>query len=157
MVCSIRSNALRCLHLRLLRSNACVILTLLLLVPQLGILSLVVGIVIGAGSQVLLQLPGLRDAHLKISFNLRHPVLRQIVHLYLPVVGGTAIAFIGIAIDRNLASRTGQQSVAWMQQATVLVQFPLGLVVTAISLAILPNMARAHYPSEFPRDIGIWA
>lgn len=129
--------------------NACVILTLLFLVPQLGILSLVVGIVLGAGSQVLLQLPGIRDAHLHFSFNLKHPALRRILLLYLPVVGGTAVALIGVAIDRNLASRTGQQSVAWMQQATVLVQFPLGLVVTAISLAILPNLARAFDPGEF--------
>ena len=47
-----------------------------------------------------------------------------------------------VAVDRNLASHTGAQSLAWMQNATVLIQFPLGLVATAISFAILPTLSQ---------------
>ncbi|HEX9075995.1 MAG TPA: lipid II flippase MurJ, partial [Anaerolineae bacterium] len=43
---------------------------------------------------------------------------------------------------RYLVSFTGSQSLAWMQDATVLIQFPLGLVSTAISFAILPELSR---------------
>jgi putative peptidoglycan lipid II flippase len=67
--------------------------------------------------------------------------LRKILKLYAPVVGGLSVSVVAVAIDRNLASHTGAQSLAWMQDATVLVQFPLGLVATAISFAILPTLS----------------
>jgi putative peptidoglycan lipid II flippase len=60
-----------------------------------------------------------------------------------------AISVVGVTIDRNLASRTGNQSLAWMQNATVLIQFPLGLVATAISFAILPNLSSARLAGDF--------
>ncbi|MGB8648818.1 MAG: murein biosynthesis integral membrane protein MurJ [Anaerolineae bacterium] len=134
--------------------NAAIIIVALLLTPQLGILSLVVGILIGAASQVVLQLPGLRDVHIHLALDFRHPALRQILKLYLPVVAGLAISTVGVFIDRNLASRTGNQSLAWMQDATVLIQFPLGLVATAISFAILPNLSRALDGREFRSTLG---
>jgi putative peptidoglycan lipid II flippase len=72
----------------------------------------------------------------------RHPGLRRILRLYMPVVLGLLVSQLGIVIDRNLASRTGEQSIAWMRYATTLVQFPLGLVSVAVSLAILPTLSR---------------
>jgi putative peptidoglycan lipid II flippase len=139
--------------------NAAIIVVALVLTPFLPeavrIYSLIVGILVGAASQVVLQLPGLRDARFHWSLNLRHPALRQIVRLYVPVVGGLAVSVVGVAIDRNLASRTGEQSLAWMQAATVLVQFPLGLVATAISFAILPNLSRAVVGEEFRSTLAL--
>jgi putative peptidoglycan lipid II flippase len=49
---------------------------------------------------------------------------------------------VAVVLDRNLASWTGEQSLAWMQFATTLIQFPLGLISAAISLAILPTLSR---------------
>jgi putative peptidoglycan lipid II flippase len=92
--------------------------------------------------QVLLQLPGLRDAHLRFVIDLHHPDLWRVGKLYLPIVLGLLISQVAIGLDRNLASRTGEQSIAWMQFATTIIQFPLGLVSTAISLAILPTLSR---------------
>ena len=48
-----------------------------------------------------------------------------------------------VVVDANLASRTGEGSLATMRFATRLQQFPIGLVATAISLAYLPTLARA--------------
>jgi len=107
-----------------------------------GIDVLAVGLLLGAILQVVLQLPGLRDARLRFEIDLHHPALRRIGKLYLPVILGLAISQIAVAIDRNFASRTGEQSIAWMQNATTLIQFPLGLVASAISLAILPTLSR---------------
>ncbi len=42
----------------------------------------------------------------------------------------------------NFASQTGESSLSYMKWATTLVQFPQGLVATAISIAILPTLAR---------------
>jgi len=122
--------------------NAGIIVIALALTPMFGITSLVVGIIIGSALQVVLQLPGLRDMHYRLAIDLTHPALRRILKLYAPVVAGLSISVMAVAIDRNLASHTGEQSLAWMQAATVLVQFPLGLVATAVSFAILPELSR---------------
>jgi peptidoglycan biosynthesis protein MviN/MurJ (putative lipid II flippase) len=103
---------------------------------------LAIGLVVGAALQVLLQLPALRDVKLRLALDLRHPSLRQILRLYLPVVLSLGVASVGILIDRNLASRTGELSIAWMAVATRLIQFPLGLISMALSTAILPVLAR---------------
>jgi putative peptidoglycan lipid II flippase len=42
----------------------------------------------------------------------------------------------------NFASQTGEKSLSYMNWATTLMQFPQGLVATAISIAILPTLAR---------------
>ncbi len=107
-----------------------------------GIEALALGMLAGSLLQVLLQLPGLRDGQLRFAVDFRHPALRRIAKLYLPIILGLIISQIAIAVDRNFASRTGAQSIAWMQFATTIVQFPLGLVSAAISLAILPTLSR---------------
>lgn len=107
-----------------------------------GIEALALGLLLGSVLQVALQLPGLYDADLRLVIDWGHPILRRIGKLYLPIILGLIISQIAVALDRNLASRTGEQSIAWMQFATTIIQFPLGLISTAISLAILPTLSR---------------
>lgn len=121
--------------------NAGIVVVALALSPIFGITSLIVGIIVGSTLQVALQLPGLRDMNYRFAIDLAHPALRKILQLYAPVVAGLTVSVISVAIDRNLASHTGAQSLAWMQAATVLIQFPLGLVATAVSFAILPTLS----------------
>lgn len=128
--------------------NLGIVIVALALSPVFGITSLIVGILIGAASQVFLQLPGLRDMHYHFAIDFSHPALRKILRLYVPVVAGLSVSVVGVAIDRNLASHTGAQSLAWMQDATVLIQFPLGLVATAISFAILPTLSQYSVTSN---------
>jgi putative peptidoglycan lipid II flippase len=128
--------------------NVGLILSAVFLAAWLDVYALAVGILLGAIFQFGLLVPGLRDGRFRFSLNLNHPGLRRILKLYLPIVLGLVVSQIGIAIDRNLASRTGGESIAWMQYATNLVQFPLGLVAAAISLASLPSLAR----SDFAKD-----
>ena len=96
--------------------------------------------------QLAIQLPDLHDVRFSFSLDLSDPALRRILGLYLPVVLGLVVSEIGIIIDRNLASRTGGESIAWMRFATQLIQLPIGLVSTAVSLAILPTLSQ--YGSE---------
>lgn len=106
------------------------------------ITSLVWGLLLGSLTQVVLQLPGLRDAQLPWNLNLRHPALRRIVRLYLPVLAGLVVNQLAIMLSYNLAIRTGDESLTFMNYATTLYQFPIGLVVTALSIATLPTLAR---------------
>jgi putative peptidoglycan lipid II flippase len=134
--------------------NFAIIACGLVLAPFFGIQSIVVGVVVGAAAQALMQFSGLRGSPLRFSLDFRHPALRQIVRLYVPVLGGLAVMLVMVGIDRNLASFTGSQSLAWMQAATYLVQLPLGLVSTAVSLAILPSLSRAISLDAFRNTLG---
>jgi peptidoglycan biosynthesis protein MviN/MurJ (putative lipid II flippase) len=110
--------------------------------------ALAIGLVVGAALQVLLQLPALRDVRIRLNLDLGHPGLRQILGLYLPVLLSLGVAGVGVLIDRNLASRTGELSISWMGFATRLIQFPLGLISMAVSTAILPLLARLAAEEE---------
>jgi putative peptidoglycan lipid II flippase len=122
--------------------NACVVGAALLFGRQWGVMSMAVGLLLGSLAQVLLQLPGLRDARLRPVFSLRHPGLRQIGKLYVPVMFSLVVSEAVTFLSFNLASRTGEEGVAWMRYAAQLIQLPLGLVATAISFAILPTLSR---------------
>lgn len=117
-----------------------------------GIEALAIGLLCGALFQLLLQLPALYDARFRFVIDFRHPVLRRLGKLYLPVILGLVISAVAITLDRRFASFTGEQSIAWMQYATTIIQFPLGLVSAAISLAILPTLSRlATTPTTLPQ------
>jgi putative peptidoglycan lipid II flippase len=130
--------------------NACVVGTALLFGRRWGVMSIAVGQLVGTVAQVLLQLPGLRDARLRPIFNLRHPGLRRIGKLYAPLMLSLVVGEVAMLLSFNLASRTGEESVAWMRYAAQLIQLPLGLVATAISFAILPTLSRQAQASLSP-------
>jgi putative peptidoglycan lipid II flippase len=121
--------------------NGGVILGALLLHDVLGVYALVLGVVLGAAGQVLLQLPGLGRLRYRPALELRRPEVRAILHLYTPVALGMIVTIVGIVIDRNLASRLAEGSLSVMNYATRLIQFPLGLVGTAIAFAVLPSLS----------------
>ncbi|NIN63484.1 MAG: murein biosynthesis integral membrane protein MurJ [Anaerolineae bacterium] len=122
--------------------NAGIIVAMLLLADRAGIASLSLGVLLGSILQLAIQVPGLRGLQFSFSLDFSHPGLRRIGRLYLPVALGLVVSQVAIALDRNLASRTGEQSIAWMQNATTLIQLPLGLVAVAVSTAILPSLSR---------------
>ena len=121
--------------------NVCIILTALLFVGRFGIASLALGVLAGSVGQLLFQLPGLWRMGLRPRVALAHPAVPRILRLYAPVFLGLIVTQFAIVLDRNLASCTGQDSIAAMNYATRLVQLPLGLVGSAIALAVLPLLA----------------
>ena len=121
--------------------NLGIVLAAPALAGRIDIYSLCVGVLLGATFQLVALLPGLRGIPLRFTLAWRHAGLRRIGVLYAPIVASLVISRIQIVIDRNLASRTGEQSIAWMDNATTLVQFPHGLIAIAISLAVLPALS----------------
>lgn len=137
--------------------NFGIILAALLFHSRLSINALAVGVLLGSIFQLILQLPALLRAGVVLNVRLRHPALRRIWLLYLPILGGLVISQVQVIIDRRLASFTGEQSLAWMRNATTLFQLPHGLVAVAVSMAALPTLAQffvAHNETDFRNTLG---
>ncbi|HSJ59574.1 MAG TPA: murein biosynthesis integral membrane protein MurJ [Anaerolineae bacterium] len=137
--------------------NLGIIIAVPLLANQLDAFSLAVGVLLGSVLQMLILTPDLRGLRVRFQLDLRHPALRRIVLLYLPVAAAVILSNIQIMIDRRLAAATGESSVAWMKRATTLVQLPHGMVAVAVSLAVLPTLSRliaAGDPTGFRRTLG---
>ncbi len=139
--------------LSLAARNSAVVLAVLILGRWLGVRSLVVGILVGAFLLVALQIPGFRGTGLRIrpSFAWRDPAIKRIGILYLPVFLGLLLNSWALIIDRNLAETTGEHGIAAMRFATQVQQLTVGMVVTAISIATLPRLARAA--AEMDEDV----
>lgn len=137
--------------------NAGMVVAALLLHQVFGIASLAIGVLAGAAFQVVLQSPGLRGLPLRPSIDFSDPAVRQVFRLYFPVALGLVVSAAGIAIDTNLASRTGAGNLAAMGFATTLVQFPLGLVATGVSAAVLPSLSRSFQAATPGHDAGVIA
>ena len=112
------------------------------------------GVILGALGEIALLIPGIRKQHLRYMFvlDLQHPALRNILKLYAPVAFSFFVSAAFAILDQNLASRTpcaafmlsmhscGASNYAAMQFATTLVQFPVGLVASALGFAVLPTL-----------------
>jgi putative peptidoglycan lipid II flippase len=127
--------------------------------PDAGIAVIAAGWLGGSIAYVLLQLPGLRGARLRPTLNWQHPALRRIGLLYVPVMVSLMMDTLIIRpFSYNLASQTGEGSITYMDLATTLIQFPQGLVATAISIAVLPTLSRqavASGEAAFKETLGL--
>jgi Uncharacterized membrane protein, putative virulence factor len=121
----------------------------------LGNYGLPLGVVVGALGEVALLIPGMRHQHLRYMFvlDLKHPALRRILWLYGPVAFSFFLSAGFALFDQFLATqspcvvasishaaRCGDINWTAMQNSTTLIQFPGGLVASALSFAVLPTL-----------------
>ncbi len=111
--------------------------------PDSAIQTAAIGWFIGALVQMTLQMPGLELSRLRLTINWRHPALQSVILLYAPVMLSLLMDTLVIRFfSYRIANQTGVVgAVTYMNFATTLIQFPQGLVATAISVAILPTLA----------------
>ncbi len=125
--------------------NGTIVASTIIFERQLGITAAAVGWLVGAVVQLAIQYPDLRDAPMrpKLRGALSHPGVRTIGLLYIPVLASLGLdVLINRPFSYNLASRTGEGNISYMDWATTLIQFPHGLVATAISIAVLPTLSQ---------------
>ena len=127
----------------LLVPNAALIVTVVVLQGRfdVGIVSMVWGSVLGSALLVLAGLLSLRDL-LPFGFvSPRHPAVRQIFRLYVPIFLGLTVSTVALIIDRNFAASLGDSVIPAMLYATQVQQMALGLVGAAIAVATLPTLS----------------
>jgi putative peptidoglycan lipid II flippase len=135
--------------------NGTIVVAMVALAPVMGIERAAIGWVLGAAIQLLLQFGGLRGAHLRLEFRamFSHPGVRRLGILYIPVMVSLIMdVLINRPFSYNMASQAGDGNIAYMNWATSLREFPMGLVGTAISIAILPTLARQALKLEALQD-----
>ena len=116
-----------------------------------------IGVLLGAGGEILLLIPGMRKQRFGYMFvlDLKHPALQRVLKLYAPVAGSFLVSMFLVFLDQALASSAhcalyvanpqncGEANFSAMRFATTLIQFPQGLVGIALSFAVLPTLT-AH-------------
>ena len=124
--------------------NGTLIVLALALTPVVGPSGVALGYLAGAGTHLLVQLPALVRDRVRFTWTgwRGGEDSSRALRLYVPIAAGLILAQILVLVDTNLASRTGEGSLAIMRYATRLQQFPLGVIGTAITLSILPVLAR---------------
>ena len=123
--------------------NLTVVLVTVIFASEIGVTAAAAGWLLGALIQFGIQWLGLRGTKMRLHLIFWHPAIRTIALLYAPVMFSLALdVLINRPFSYNLASRTGEGSISYMDWATTLMQFPHGLVATAISIAVLPTLSR---------------
>lgn len=122
-------------------------LSLAWLFPRVGqpaIAGMAWGTLIGGALQLFMQLPTLRRVgfRLRLAFNPADPGLRRILLLMLPATIGLSATQINIFVNTNFAASCAEGSVSWLNYAFRLVQLPIGLFGVALSIAVMPVLAR---------------
>ncbi|HEX8995972.1 MAG TPA: lipid II flippase MurJ [Ktedonobacterales bacterium] len=113
-----------------------------------GAVGLAIGFVLGAAGEAALIVPGLRRARVswRPTLHLRHPAVRQIARLYIPIAAGLLLSLAQQNVElilNGLAPGGASRNITALQSATTLVQFPTGLVAAALSFAVLPPLTAA--------------
>lgn len=115
------------------------------------ITGLAVGVLIGGGLQLALQLPFLvkKGFYFWKKAKIFHPGLKKVGVLMLPAVFGAAVYQINILIGTLLASLLPEGSVSYLYYADRLVQFPLGIFAIATATAVLPSLSRQAAANDY--------
>jgi putative peptidoglycan lipid II flippase len=112
------------------------------------------GVILGAIGEIGLLIPGLRKQGIRYMFilDLKQPAIRRILILYGPIAFSFFASACFAFLDQSLATQTpcmavmgdlkacGDANFSAMQFATTLIQFPGGLVASALSFAVLPTL-----------------
>lgn len=120
---------------------------LALILPRFGvpaIIGMAIGTLLGGGLQLAVQLPDLWRVGYRPQWVLdwREEGLRRIFWLMTPAIIGLSATQINIFINTFFASSCAEGSVAWLNYAFRLLQFPIGVFGVAISIAAMPVVAR---------------
>ena len=106
---------------------------------------LAVMLLLGGVAQLLMQLPPLwaRGVRLRPCFEFRHPGLKRIFTLIVPMLIGLAPMQINILLDNFIARVMGSVgAISVFYYSNRLMQFPLAVIGIAMGTAVFPLLAR---------------
>lgn len=135
-------------------ASLAIIVAVLFFRDQAGI-CLAIGTLAGAVGQMVVQLPGVAKSPLKISVPLKaQPGLTQYGSMLWPAFIGTSIGQLNTFIDSNFASSLEPGSFTALVNANRLIQLPLGVLLTAMLVPMLPRFTE-HVVSNRTEELKV--
>jgi putative peptidoglycan lipid II flippase len=110
---------------------------------RLGVRGLAIGVVIGAGLHLAIQVPGLLRVGTRYFpvLGLRHPGVHEVGRLMLPRTLGLAIVQLNFLVNVILASNLSEGSLSALNYAFLLMLLPQGVFAQAIATVAFPTFA----------------
>ncbi len=109
-----------------------------------GMTGMALGTLLGGVVQWIVQMPSLGKLgfRLKPSLFWKNQAALQVLKLTVPAIIGGAAVQINVLINTNFASYLADGSMAWLNYAFRLMQFPIGVFGVAVATATTPAIAR---------------
>jgi len=122
--------------------NLGIIVIGIILVDKLGILGFSLGVVMGAMLNFIVQIPALLKIGLRYKpiINLRHPGVKKILVLILPVLIGLSVTHFNLFVNQYLGSSLPQGMISALRAAQRIMQLPIGVFAIAVALAVFPTL-----------------
>lgn len=129
--------------------NVVRILTIILIGHYLmhnNIKGVALGFTLAVVSQLLVTVPVLKRQGTSLHFrwHFSHPLLKRMIRMAGPFFLTSSVGTIGIIVDRILASELVVGSIAALNYAFVLVQIPVGLLVSSLAQPIYTRLSQHH-------------
>ncbi|MEE9277752.1 MAG: murein biosynthesis integral membrane protein MurJ [Dehalococcoidia bacterium] len=123
--------------------NLAIIVGALALSDRFGVEALAIGVIVGSGLHLIIQLPALfaSGARFLPSLNLRDPGVREVLRLMGPRMIGLAAAQINLIVLTFFASFVGDTSISALNFAWLILLFPVGMFGMALAMAMFPALA----------------
>ncbi|MBE7473573.1 MAG: murein biosynthesis integral membrane protein MurJ [Anaerolineae bacterium] len=124
--------------------NLAIILSAWLLGPLWGVRGLAAGVVAGAASHLLVQLPGLLSGE-RLRYQpvlaWRDPSLREVARLMGPRVLGLAAVQLNFVVNAVLAAGLTAGSLTALNYGWIIMLLPQGIIAQAVATALFPTLA----------------
>jgi putative peptidoglycan lipid II flippase len=103
-----------------------------------------VGVLVGTAVQFLLPLPWLRGrgGHFSLALDWRHPQVRKVLKLMLPVTIALGMINLSLLINSLFGTLVSNQAPAAIDKAFRIYQLPQGLFSISIATILFPTMAK---------------
>jgi putative peptidoglycan lipid II flippase len=123
--------------------NAAIIAGAWFLGPRIGVRGAVVGVVIGAASHLLLQVPGLWRERMRFSLGLapHNPGVREVGRLMAPRAFGQAAVELNYLVNVTLASTLATGSIAALNYGRIIMLLPEGVIAQSVAIAAFPTFS----------------
>jgi putative peptidoglycan lipid II flippase len=116
-----------------------------------AILSVAIGVLVGAFLQLLVQLPYFITSGFRLvrGIKFRKKGFRRFVKVLIPIEFSYAVTRINVMVNMFLASLLAEGSVSYLGYAMRLTQLPIGVLGIAVSTVTLPDVSRLVSESRF--------
>lgn len=115
-----------------------------------GVEALAVGFVVGSAVRLVVQMPAIRAAKLRLRARLalRDPDFREVLHLAPPLLLTAAVVNVNTLVDRAVGSAQGEGVIASLSFGWRIVTLVDGLLVVTLAAALYPAFSTVGTPDR---------